>query len=120
MVDNNVTNSSPGSELRTRSLHPRGTHLTQDEVPHHATGRRNPQRAVLALERAQICARVADDNRAKDILVLDLREITPLVDFFVIVTAVSRRQSHAIASEIDQVMKKQGEAKLGMEGSEEG
>ena len=45
---------------------------------------------------------------------------TPLVDFFVIVTAASRRQSNAIASEIDQAMKKQGEAKLGLEGSEEG
>ena len=51
---------------------------------------------------------------------LDLRQTTPLVDFFVIVTAVSRRQGRAIASEIDQAMKKLGEAKLGFKGSEEG
>ena len=37
-----------------------------------------------------------------------------------IATAASRRQSNAIASEIDQEMKKLGEAKLGLEGSEEG
>ncbi len=37
-----------------------------------------------------------------------------------IVTAASRRQGNAIASEIDQAMKKLGEAKLGLEGSEEG
>jgi ribosome-associated protein len=74
----------------------------------------------VALERARICARIADDNRGKDILLLDLRETTPLVDFFVIITAGSRRQSHAIASEIDHEMKKLGEAKLGIEGSEEG
>ena len=37
-----------------------------------------------------------------------------------IVTANSRRQSHAIASEIDQEMKRLGEYKLGIEGSEEG
>ncbi len=37
-----------------------------------------------------------------------------------IVTATSRRQGNAIASEIDQAMKKLGEAKLGLEGSEEG
>jgi ribosome-associated protein len=92
----------------------------QDDDPHHATERREPHRAALALERAQMCARIADDNRAKDILVLDLRKATPLVDFFVIVTATARRQGSAIASEIDQVMKKQGEAKLGLEGSEEG
>jgi ribosome-associated protein len=95
-------------------------HATQDDVPHHATERRDPRRALVALERAQACARIAEDNRAKDILVLDLRQTTPLVDFFVIVTAVSRRQSHAIASEIDHEMKKLGEKKLGLEGSEEG
>ena len=65
-------------------------------------------------------ARIADDNRAKDILLLDLREATPLLDFFVIASASSRRQAYAIASEIDQEMKKIGEAKLGMEGAEEG
>jgi ribosome-associated protein len=92
----------------------------QDVVPHHAASRRDPHRAALALDRAQVCARIADDNRAKDILVLDLRQTTPLVDFFVIATAASRRQSNAIASEIDQAMKKLGEAKLGLEGSEEG
>jgi ribosome-associated protein len=92
----------------------------QDDVPHHATERRDPRRADLALERARTCARIADDNRGRDILVLDLRQTTPLVDFFVIVTASSRRQSHAMASEIDQAMKKLGEAKLGLEGSEEG
>jgi len=74
----------------------------------------------VALEHARLCARIADDNRGKDIVLLDLRNATALVDFFVIVTAVSRRQSHAIASEIDQEMKKLGEAKLGLEGSEEG
>ena len=79
-----------------------------------------PRRASEALELREPCARIADDNRAKDILVLDLRKTTPLVDFFVIVTMVSRRQSRATASEIDQAMKKQGELKLGLEGSEEG
>jgi len=75
---------------------------------------------AVALERARACARIADDNRARDIVLLDLRKATPLVDFFVIVTAASRRQSSAIAIEIDQEMKKRGEAKLGIEGSEEG
>ncbi len=37
-----------------------------------------------------------------------------------IATTVSRRQSRATASEIDQAMKRRGELKLGLEGSEEG
>lgn len=124
MVDHNPTNSLPAatpvSDRRTRSFRSRATHEVQDEVPHGATARRDPSRAAVALERARIAARIADDNRGRDILLLDLRPITPLVDFFVIVTAASRRQGHAIASEVDQEMKRLGEAKLGIEGSEEG
>jgi ribosome-associated protein len=92
----------------------------QDEVPYSAVARSQPERLAHALEHARICARIADDNRAKDVMLLDLRAATPLVDYFVVATAASRRQSHAIASEIDQEMKRLGEHKLGIEGSEEG
>lgn len=124
MVEHNPTNSLPTSEpvasLRTRSLRSREVHEVQDEVPHHATDRRQPNRMGVALEHARLCARIADDNRAKDIVLLDIHKATPLVDYFVIVTAGSRRQSSAIIIEIDQEMKKRGEYKLGIEGSEEG
>jgi ribosome-associated protein len=124
MADHKITDSSPAlnpaPKLHTRTHPARAIQAIQDNVPHHATERREPRRVAVALERARVCARIADDNRGKDILVLDLRQTTPLVDFFVIVTAVSRRQGNAIASEIDQAMKKLGEAKLGLEGSAEG
>ncbi len=94
--------------------------LPQDDVAHSAAGRANAERIAKALEHARLCARIADDNRAKDVLLLDLRQATPLIDFFVIASANSRRQAYAIASEIDQELKKLGEAKLGMEGAEEG
>ena len=71
--------------------------------------------------RPPVCrSRIADDNRSKDILLLDLRLATPLLDFFLIATAATRRQANAIAIEIDAEMKKLKEAKLGMEGTEEG
>src|SRR5262249_43965923 len=98
----------------------RREHDAQDDVPHTAVARTTPERVARALDLAAACARVADDNRGKDILLLDLRKATCLVDFFVIVTATSRRQSHAIAEEVDKEMKRRGEAKLGVEGSEEG
>jgi ribosome-associated protein len=98
----------------------RGTHVAQDEIPPHAVARGDPGRAARALERARFAARIADENRARDIVLLDLRAATPLVDFFVIATAASRRQANAIAIEIDAEMKKIGEFKLGFEGSEEG
>jgi len=124
MAELNKSMSPPTSEVPT----PPATaparrlvgHEIQDDVPFNAAARSQPERMARALEHARICARIADDNRARDILVLDLREATPLVDFFVIATANSRRQSHAIGSEIDQEMKRLGEHKLGIEGSEEG
>ncbi len=124
MPNTNIPDSSPtrepAQELRSRTTRSRAMKALQDDVPHHATERRAPARAAVALEHARICARIADDNRGKDILLLDLRKTTPIVDFFVIATATSRRLGNAIASEIDQAMKKIGEAKLGIEGSEEG
>ena len=124
MAESNATEPSPVAEslpeLRTKALRTRTPRFAQDDVPHYATDRRQPARAAVALEHAQICARVADDNRGKDILLLDLKKATPIVDYFVIVSAVSRRLCHAMASEIDHEMKKLGETKLGLEGSEEG
>jgi ribosome-associated protein len=124
MEDQKITETSPPLEPtstpRKRTLRTRAIHAVQDDVPHYATSRREPRRAGLALELARACARIAEDNRGKDILLLDLRKTTPIVDFFVIVTANSRRQANAIASDVDQAMKKRGEAKLGLEGSEEG
>src|SRR3954470_17118697 len=115
---NEMTTLPPTAETQAppgpRPRRPR--HEMQDDVPFNAAARSQPDRMARALEHARICARIADDNRAKDILVLDLRQATPLVDFFMIATANSRRQSHAIASEIDQEMKRLGEHKLGIQG----
>jgi len=105
-------------ELRRKIARPE--HDVQDPVPSNAVARTTPGRMARALENAKHCARTAEDNRGKDILLLDLREVTPLVDFFVIITANSRRLSRAIAEEIDKEMKHRGEFKLGLEGSEEG
>lgn len=110
---------SPTAEPTPRRRRP-SPPLPQDDVAHTAAGRADDARAARAQELATIAARIADDNRAKDVLLLDLRLATPLLDFFMIASANSRRQAYAIASEIDQEMKKLGEAKLGMEGAEEG
>lgn len=98
----------------------RGTREMQDPVPPGAASRSVPGRIDAALDHAKECARIASDNRAKNVLLLDLRGVTSLVDFFVIASASSRRQSSAIGYEIDAEMKKLGERKLGMEGAEEG
>ena len=72
------------------------------------------------LRRAQIAARVAAENRGRDIVILDLRELTCMFDFFVIVSGASRRQLHAISEEIDRVMQEElDDRRMGIEGYEE-
>lgn len=116
----NLSAPSPPSDSRGMPKRLRAPRFAQDEVPTSAASRTRPERLEQALEHARICARIADDNRGRDIQLLDLRDDTPLVDFFVIASAASRRQANAIAIEIDAEMKKIHEFKLGMEGSEEG
>ena len=75
------------------------------------------QRSNRSLERALAAARIADLNRGRDIVILDLRELTPIFDYFVLATGSSRRQLHAISEEIDEVLEKQfGDHRLGIEG----
>ena len=71
-----------------------------------------------ALDRAVQCACIAEDNKAREILVLDMRKLTPLYDFFIIVTGTSRRQIHTVTEEIDACMQAQGDKRLGIEGYE--
>jgi ribosome-associated protein len=73
-----------------------------------------------ALQRALLAARIAEENRGRNIVVLDLRGQTEIFDFFVVVSGTSRRQLHAISEEIDRAMEQElGDRRLGIEGYEE-
>ena len=71
-----------------------------------------------ARSRACLAARIAADNKGRDVLVLDLRPCTPMFDFFVLATGTSRRQIHTLAEEIDAALHAVGERRLGIEGYE--
>jgi ribosome-associated protein len=73
-------------------------------------------RLADAKERALHCARIAEDNKARDIRVLDLRGITPLYDYFVVATGTGRRQIHAIVEEVDDAMRSDGDTRRHIEG----
>ncbi len=111
---------TPTTESKGLPKRLRGTSVAQDEVAPAAVGRLQPARQDRALELARRCAQLIEENRGKDVVLLDMRGATSLVDYFVIATAGSRRQANATASDIDAAMKRLGEYKLGMEGSEEG
>lgn len=71
-----------------------------------------------SLDRACLSAHVAADNKARDIVVLDMRGVTPLYDYFVLATGTSRRQIHTISEEIDAALHEVGDRRMAIEGYE--
>jgi len=65
------------------------------------------------------CARIADKNRADEIVVFNLIGIAEFCDYFVLCNGTSGRQLQAIAGEIEKQLKKQKVTKLGIEGASE-
>jgi len=79
-----------------------------------------PGRSDAGRQRALVAARVAEENRGRDIVVLDMRELTPMFDYFVLATGTSRRQLHAMSEEIDHALEEGlGDRRLGIEGYDE-
>ncbi len=76
----------------------------------------SPQ-SELSLKLALTAARTARDNNGQNIKLLDMRKITPVFDYFVIVTGNSRRQLHAISDEIERTIKEElKDKRMGQEG----
>ncbi len=89
------------------------TTLTTDHGPLTTD---NQQRS---LESAIEVARVCDAYRGRDTLILDLTAITPICDYFVITTGTNRRQIHAVADEVNRVLRENGSKRKGREGYDE-
>ena len=60
-----------------------------------------------ALETAQMCAKYADDKKAENIVLLDLRGLSPVTDFFVICSVGSSPQLRAGRDEVVVQMREQ-------------
>jgi ribosome-associated protein len=61
-----------------------------------------------AHELAQAAARLTLDKRAEDVVILDLRELDGIADFFVLATGHSEVQVRAIADAVDEGMSARG------------
>jgi ribosome-associated protein len=74
-------------------------------------------KAARSLQLAIAAARAAEENRGRDIVVLDVRKLTSMFDYFVIATGTSRRQLHAMSEEIDHRLEDElGDERMGIEG----
>ena len=61
--------------------------------------KQNPAKDQVA-ELAVAAARLAHDSQCQDILVLDLRDRSPVTDYYVIATGTSDRQLRSVADDI--------------------
>lgn len=62
-------------------------------------------------ECAIIAAQAADEKKATDIMVQEVRELIGVTDYFVIVTAANNRQVDAIIDEIEDQLRERGGVK---------
>ena len=74
-----------------------------------------------ALDRVMAAAKVASENKGRDVLILDVRELTRTFDYFLIVSGSSRRQLYAIGDEIQRkLVREMGDECMSVSGHAEG
>ncbi len=69
---------------------------------------------------AQRAAQIALDTKAQDVVLLDLRGVTDMTDYFLIASGTSDTHARAIAEHIMETMKKEGSRANHVEGLEKG
>ena len=71
-----------------------------------------------ALQKLKTALKVALDKKAENPVVIDLRELTTLADYFVVLSATSDTHARTIADEIKKKLKDKGILPLSVEGYE--
>ena len=91
-----------------------GSDLTKTESKTARTER--PRTQVDGRQFAIEAARIAEDNHIEDLVVLDLRGISSIADFFVIGTGTSQRQMLATVDDIEAYGRKVSQKPYGYSG----
>ncbi len=67
-----------------------------------------------------LCLKAAIEKKAEDPVLLELKGLSSITDYFLLCTGKSDRQVQAIAQGIEEALKKRGIRPIGQEGSEHG
>ena len=79
-----------------------------------------PSTTESKLALAQRAAQIALDTKAQDVVLLDLRGVTDMTDFFIIASGTSDTHARAIGEHVMAGMKKEGSPAHHVEGLERG
>jgi ribosome-associated protein len=66
--------------------------------------------------KALLCVNASLEKKARDIVLIDVSEVSSFTDRFIICTGTSSRHTQAIAASIQENMKEAGQLPLGIEG----
>jgi ribosome-associated protein len=78
------------------------------------------KRQIQARAFALVAAKIADERHCSNIVVMDLRGISPATDYFVIATGTSDRQMRTVADEISGAARERQLMRFGRAGYEQG
>jgi ribosome-associated protein len=81
-------------------------------------GAPDPGGPIRTEDKATLLAKKVLEKKAKDVAILDMREVASFTDVFVVCTAANRRQVQAIATSLRQFGKEIGEPSKDIEGYE--
>jgi ribosome-associated protein len=76
-----------------------------------------PDTVTESVDLACVAARAASDKQGEDVLVLDVRDLITITDYFVIASASSDRQVKTIAEEVERELKTRGVKPVRVEGA---
>ena len=74
---------------------------------------------MISKKKALLAAELAEAKMAENIVILDMRKLSNITDFFIIATSSSITRSQAIADSIRQSLRKAGESVSRIEGYRE-
>lgn len=72
------------------------------------------------LEKVKLAAELAEEKKAKDVLVLELEGLTDIADYFLVASGTNERQVGTIAEHIEKGLKDAGVRPSSTEGFKEG
>lgn len=75
---------------------------------------------LTSAELVELAVKALDDNKARQIVKLDVRGLSNVTDFMVVATATSNRHGKSLVDKVWEASKEAGNVPVGMEGEDVG
>jgi ribosome-associated protein len=73
-----------------------------------------------AFEKAKICGMLAEEKKAKDVVIMKLEDLTDITDYFLVASGTSERHVKTIADNVEAGMKERDIKPYSVEGLRDG